>query len=91
MNIEQARVQIVRFFNGEQLTFCLQRFGESHEEWVAYCEQVPAITTSRFGFDERVIREQVKDAILTAAGVDGEFADTVLNEFSFKNELALSL
>lgn len=91
MNLKQANEQIVRFFNGESLTFCVERIGENSEEWIARCDQVAAISTSGYGFDEREMREQVKDAILTAAGVDGEFADEVLKEFTLTNRLAVSL
>lgn len=91
MTLEQANEQIVRFFNGESLTFCLERFGDNYEEWVARCDQVPAINTSGYGFDEREIRDQVRDAIITAAGVEGEFAQDILKEFSLKSEFAVSI
>ncbi len=91
MNLKQANEQIVRFFNGDKLTFCVERFGENNEEWIARCDQVAAITTSGFGFDEREMRDLVKDAIITAAGVEGEFADEVLKEFSLTNELVVSI
>ncbi len=89
MNLSLANEKIKRFFNGQELTFCVERFGENHEEWVARCNEIPAISTSGFGFDERDVREQVKDVILTAAGVDGEYADEVLRELSMVNELAV--
>jgi hypothetical protein len=91
MNLKQANEQVVQFFGGRKLTFCIERFGENNEEWIARCDQIPAISTSGYGFDERDIRDQVRDAILTAAGVDGEYADEVLNEFSLTNELAISV
>lgn len=87
MNAKDPNDQIVRFFNGRELTFCVERFGDNFEEWVARCNEIPAINTSGFGFDEREIRDQVKDAILTAAGVDGDNADRVLREFSLTGTL----
>lgn len=90
MNLEQAKNNIARFFGGQDLTFCVERFGENFEEWVAHCDQVPGITTSGYGFDEREMKDLVKDAILTASGVDGDFADDVLNELSFKSVFAVS-
>jgi hypothetical protein len=90
MNLEQANNKIASFFADENLTFCVERFGDNFEEWVARCDQIPGITTSGYGFDEREMKELVKDAILTAAGVDGEYADDVLKELSFKSVLAVS-
>jgi hypothetical protein len=89
MNLDTANQKIKRFFNGQELTFCVERFGNNNEEWIARCNEVPAISTSGFGFDERVMKEQVKDAILTAAGVDGEFTDQVLKELAFINAFAV--
>lgn len=91
MNIHQANEQIARFFGGQELTFCIERVGENFEEWIARCNEIPAISTSGFGFDERAIRDQVRDAVITSAGIDGEFADSVLREFTIKNELAVSI
>jgi hypothetical protein len=90
MTLEQANERIMQFFRGENLTFCVERFGENSEEWVAYCDQIPGITTSGYGFDEREMKELVRDAILTAAGVDGEFSNDVMKELSFKSAFAVS-
>lgn len=89
MNLTIANEKIKHFFNGQELTFCVERFGENNQEWVARCNELPAVNTSGYGFDERNMKEQVKDAILTAAGVDGEFADDVLKELSFINAFAV--
>ena len=90
MNLQLANEQIGRFFGGKELTFCVERFGDNHEEWLVRCDQIPGISTSGYGFDEREMRDQVKDAVLSAAGVDGEYADEVLKEISFKSALAIS-
>ncbi len=91
MNLYQANERIAHFFDGRQLTFGLQRFGESQEEWIVRCNEIPAISTSGFGFDERVIAEQIKDAIVTSAGVDGEFTDDVLKQLNFTNQFAMAI
>jgi len=89
MNLKQANETIVDFFDGKELTFCVERFGDNQEQWVARCDQVPGIVTGGDKYNEKVVKEQVKDAILTAAGVDGKFADKVLRELSFSNSLAV--
>jgi len=91
MNIKQANEQIIKFFAGRELTFGIERFGDNNEEWVVRCNEIPAISTSGYGFDERSIAEQIKDVILTCAGVDGEFSDSVLKELNFKNKLAVAI
>ena len=87
MNTISSEERIKRFFNGRELTFCIERFGDNDEEWVARCDQIPAISTSGYGFDERAIREQVKDAVLTAAGITESDSENLLREFSFVNAL----
>jgi len=90
MNLETANKKIKEFFNGRQLTFCVERFGINQEEWVARCNEISAISTSGYGFDERDIRDEVKDAILTAVGVDSEYSEEVLQELSFANNIAVA-
>lgn len=91
MNLHEANQQIIRFFAGRNLTFGIERFGENNEEWLVRCNEIPAMTTSGYGFDEREISEQIKDMIVTCAGVDGEFTDEVLNELNLTNQFAVAI
>ena len=90
MNLEQAKERVSRFMGeNEILTFSLERFED--DEWVARCNEIPAISTSGFGDDMEEIESLMKDAIFTAAGVEGEFADDeLLKDVSIKKSWALA-
>jgi len=90
MNIEQAK-QTLRQFTGKQiLTFSVNRFEDG--AWIANCDQIPAITTCGDFSDEKEMENLMKDAVLTAAGVevDAEFVDELLYDATVKKDIGVT-
>lgn len=88
MNLQQAQEQLKKFSGGQVLTFSVTHFPEGG--WSAVCDQIPAVTTCGDDSDVQKMETLMKDAILTAAGIDGAFADSLLRDASMKTELALT-
>jgi predicted RNase H-like HicB family nuclease len=89
MDITHARSALDRFMGAhEQLTFSL----ETHEngEWVARCNEIPALITAGDTTDPALIQATIKDAILTAAGIDGSFGDEILRDAAIQQTVVLS-
>jgi hypothetical protein len=80
MTFDQARKQLRDFTRGEILSFSVTYF--ENGEWSAVCNEIPAITTGGINDSRDVMEELMRDAILTAAGVDGRFADELLPDAS---------
>lgn len=83
--------KIVRFFNERELTFFIERYGKDGQDWIAQCHQIPALMTGGSVYDEQEIQNQIKDAILTAAGVDGDYDSIVSRDISMVNQITASL
>ena len=74
---EQKAKQILRDFTKNQvLTFTVETF-EKDEEWIARCDQIPAIITGGVGNDYNIMYSLMRDAVLTAAGIDSKYADCI--------------
>lgn len=83
--------RIVRFFDGRELTFFIERMGKGGQDWVAQCHQIPALMTGGVVYDEVEIQSQIKDLILSAAGVDGDYDSIVSRDISMVNQITASL
>jgi len=83
--------QIVRFFNNRELTFYIERSGKDGQEWVAQCHQIPALMTGGIVYDEEKVQQQIKDVILTAAGVEGDYDSIVSRDISMAKQITASL
>lgn len=82
MNKEQAREQLMRFLGGGVLSFSITTYPNG--EWVAECNEIPAIVTGGLGGDITSMDRMLRDVILTAAGVDTEYADDLLRFVGYK-------
>ncbi len=76
MNIEQAKTNLKSFLNGKELTFSIKRF--ENDEWIAECNEIPAIATGGMGDDITNLDLMIREAIVTAAGIDAEYAKDLL-------------
>ncbi len=89
MNFNQAKEQLKRFSGGQVLTFTVSHF--ENGTWSAQCDQIPAVSTCGTTSDANDMEELMKDSILTAAGIDGKYADRLLRDASVKKQLALTV
>lgn len=78
MNKQQAKKILQNFIGDQTLTFSIKTFKNS-TEWVAKCDQIPAIITGGTGNDYSTMYNLMLDAVLTAAGVDGKFSNCIYN------------
>jgi len=86
-----ANQKLTNFFGDQELTFSIERFGVDGQEWIARCNQAPGLTTGGVMYDEKMIQDQIKDAILTAAGVDGEYDSIVSRNISLVSNITASV
>lgn len=82
MNIEQAKQQLRTFLGGRELTFCVRNFPDG--EWIAECNEIPSIMTGGMGDDISNFDSMIRDAILTAAGVDVRYSKEILRFVGYK-------
>jgi hypothetical protein len=83
--IEKARLDLEQFLGDTMLTFSIKNY--SNGEWTAYCNEIPAIMTGGMGVDISTMDRMIRDAILTAAGVDPDLAEEVLKFTGLNPEL----
>ena len=76
MNLEQAKANLVAFLGNRELTFSIKHFPDG--EWIAECIEIPAIMTGGKEDDITNVDSMIRDAILTAAGIDQEFSNQIL-------------
>jgi predicted RNase H-like HicB family nuclease len=76
MNLIQAKERLAQFLGETVLTFSIKKYEDG--EWVAECNEIPAIMTGGMGDDITQMDDMIRDAILTAAGIDPEYRDQVL-------------
>lgn len=88
MNIEQAKNKLAEFLGDKVLTFSIKRYEGG--EWVAECNEIPGIMTGGLGDDIAVMDRMMKDAILTAAGVDIEYVNDILKFVGYNPETEVS-
>ena len=82
MNKEQAKLNLRKFLGGKELTFSIKQY--ENGEWVATCNEVPAIMTGGLGYNITEIDSMIRDAILTAAGIDTIYANDILKFTGYK-------
>lgn len=82
MNLEQTKAQLKRFLGGKVLTFSITTYANG--EWVAECNEIPAIITGGLGGDITSMDRMMRDAILTAAGVDTQYSGDALEFVGYK-------
>ena len=73
---EQVKELLRKFTDNQVLTFKVERFKEE-DEWIATCNQIPGIITGGTGNDCNEMFEQMRDAVLTAAGIDVKYAHCI--------------
>ncbi len=83
MNKEQAKSLLEKFLGGRELTFSIKQY--DNREWVATCNEIPAIMTGGLGYNITDIDTMIRDAILTAAGIDTIYANDILKFTGYKN------
>lgn len=74
--MEQAKEQLKKFLGGKILTFSVRRY--ENNEWVAECNEIPAVMTGGMGDDIAFMDKMIREAILTAAGIDVAYAEEIL-------------
>jgi hypothetical protein len=82
MDKNQAREQLKAFLQGMELTFSIETY--PNEEWVARCNEIPAIVTGGRGDNITDMDNLIRDAILTAAGVDTQYVNMILKFKGYK-------
>jgi predicted RNase H-like HicB family nuclease len=82
MNIQQAKANLEKFLGDKMLTFAIRKYRNG--EWVAECNELPAIMTGGMGDDLAEIDRMIRDAILTAAGIDPLYSEQVLKFVDLK-------
>lgn len=82
MNLEQAKTQLRSFLKGRVLTFSITT--DANGEWVAECNEIPAIITGGLGGDITTLDRMMRDVILTAAGVDTQYSGEALKFVGYK-------
>lgn len=64
------------------LTFSIEEY--TNGEWIATCNEIPSITTGGMGNDITKRDSLIREAILTAAGVDISYADEILKFVGYR-------
>ncbi len=82
MQLKEAKARLQRFLGGRELTFAIKRYPDG--EWVAECNEIPAIMTGGKEDDITNIDTMIRDAILTAAGVDSEYSNEILKFVGYR-------
>lgn len=83
--------QLISFFDGRELTFYIERSGVDGQEWIARCQQVPALMTGGVVYNEAEVQNQIKDVIMTAAGVEGDYESIISRNISLVNQISASV
>jgi len=84
MNIEQAKLNLKNFLGGKELTFSIRSFDNG--EWIAECNEISSIMTGGMGNDITNIDSMIRDAILTAAGIDTDYANEILKFTGYRSK-----
>lgn len=77
MQKQEAKKRIEQFVGAhDKLTFDVREY--ENDEWVAECNEIPAISTCGQGYDIEYMFDLFEDAILTAAGIPEEHCEGLL-------------
>lgn len=74
--LEQAKLRMKTFLGDSEITFSIRNFPSG--EWIAECNEIPAIMTGGMNGDITTIDAMIRDAIITAVGIDSEYTNDVL-------------
>lgn len=74
--MQEAKTHLAKFLGDTVLTFTIRK--HTNGEWIAQCNEIPAIMTGGMGDDIAIMDKMIRDAILTAAGLDSEYSGTLL-------------
>ena len=83
MNIDQAKEKLQKFLGGRILTFSIRHFPNG--EWIAECNEIPAIMTGSLTDDITEQDAMIRDAILTAAGIDSQYSNSILKFVGYQS------
>ena len=82
MKPNEAKTRLATFLGGRELTFSIKKYPDG--EWVAECNEIPAIMTGGKEDDITNMDTLIRDAILTAAGIDTKFANDILKFVGYR-------
>ena len=82
MEINSAKTRLQAFMQERELTFSIRRYPDG--EWVAECNEIPAIMTGGMEDDITNMDAMIRDAILTAAGVDPDLGNEILKFVGYR-------
>lgn len=83
MNEKQAKAQLEKFLNGRILTFSMKNYPSG--EWIAQCNEIDGIITG--GMDLSLMDSLIRDAILTAAGIDVKYSNDILRNVGYASSV----
>ena len=76
MNLEKAREILGNFLKRQHISFIITRY--SSGEWIAECNEIPAVMTGGMSDDITKIDAMIREAILTAANIDAQYSIDLL-------------
>src|ERR1019366_6646485 len=82
MELKDAKTRLHGFLGDRELTFSIRKYPDG--EWVAECNEIPAIMTGGKADDITNVDTMIRDAILTAAGVDPKYANKILKFVGYR-------
>ena len=82
MELNTAKERLQNFLGGRVLTFSIRPFPNG--EWIAECNEIPAIATGGLGNDISNMDAMIRDAIFSAAGVDIKYSSEILKFVGYK-------
>jgi hypothetical protein len=82
MELDEMKTRLQAFLQGRELTFSIRRYPDG--EWVAECNEIPAIMTGGKEDDITDMDVMIRDAILTAADVDPLLASGLLKFVGYR-------
>ncbi|PIQ91569.1 MAG: hypothetical protein COV70_03015 [Parcubacteria group bacterium CG11_big_fil_rev_8_21_14_0_20_39_22] len=86
-NLKKAKEGLKKFLGDKVLTFSIKRFPDG--EWVAECNELPAIITGGCEGDITNMDEMIREAVLTAAGIDNRFSKEILKFVGYSSNTSI--
>ena len=82
-DLDKAKKQVETFLGGKEITFSIRNFPNG--EWIAECNEMPAIMTGGMGDDITAMDMMIRDAIATAAGIKPELTKDAIKFTGLRN------
>jgi predicted RNase H-like HicB family nuclease len=76
MNLEKAREILGNFLKRQRISFIITKYPSG--EWVAECNEIPAVMTGGMSDDITKIDAMIREAVLTAANIDAQYSNDLL-------------